>query len=92
LTILRYEALSESYNVRIWLAKKDYQHFLDLNIPFTYSENNGEKAVAMAYSYEEMLGWNKYPTYSTYLAMMDSFQKKYPTLCKIDTILAGDTP
>lgn len=86
---LRYEALSESYNVRIWLAKKDYQHFLDLNIPFTYSENNGEKAVAMAYSYEEMLGWNKYPTYSTYLAMMDSFQKKYPTLCKIDTILAA---
>lgn len=27
--------------------------------------------------------WNKYPAYSEYLAMMDSFSHAYPSLCKI---------
>ena len=30
--------------------------------------------------------WNVYPTYETYLAMMDSFAVQYPTLCVIETI------
>jgi hypothetical protein len=79
------------YEVRLWLARKDYQRFHDLNIPYSLFEDPRTelKAVTMAYSYNEMLTWNKYPTYSTYLAMMDTFQKRYPTLCKIDTILAA---
>ena len=32
---------------------------------------------------------NKYPTYSVYCAMMDTFQHRFPTLCRVDTILAA---
>jgi len=79
------------YEVRLWVARKDYQRFHDLNIPYSLFEapHTESKAVTMAYSYNEMITWNKYPTYSTYLAMMDTFQKRYPNLCKIDTILAA---
>jgi Zinc carboxypeptidase/Thrombospondin type 3 repeat len=30
--------------------------------------------------------WNVYPTYGTYLTMMDSFAVQYPSLCVIETI------
>jgi Zinc carboxypeptidase/Thrombospondin type 3 repeat len=30
--------------------------------------------------------WNVYPTYETYLVMMDSFAVQYPSLCVIETI------
>ena len=43
----------------------------------------------MATSYAQMTSaWNRYPTYSTYLAMMDTFQTQFPNICKIDTILS----
>lgn len=82
---------TEKYDVRIWLAQQDFDNFLSFNIPFTiyYEESSDQKAISMAYTVDEMLGWNRYPTYSTYLALMDTFQKRYPTLCKIDTILAS---
>lgn len=43
----------------------------------------------MATSVDSMLQWNCYPTYSTYTALMDSFQRWHPQICKIDTILAA---
>lgn len=45
-------------------------------------------AQSMAWSYEEMSEWDRYPTYDTYLAMMDTFAHRYPDLCTIDTLLA----
>lgn len=43
----------------------------------------------MATAVDSMLSWNCYPTYSTYVALMDSFQHRYPQFCKIDTILSA---
>ncbi len=78
-----------TFNTRIWLSHKDYDNFLALEIPYSVVQPT-RATVTMATNYAEMTnGWNRYPTYSTYLAMMDTFQTRYPNLCKIDTILAS---
>lgn len=45
----------------------------------------------MAHTLEEMLRWNKYPTYDVYTQLLQHFQDSFPNLCQIDTILE-DTP
>lgn len=77
-----------TFDVRIWLSYKDIDQFQALNIP--YQIMSASKArIQMAQNYEQMTAnWNRYPTYNTYLAMMDTFQTRYPNLCRIDTILA----
>jgi len=78
-----------TFNTRIWLSNKDYDNFLAREIPYSVVQPT-RATVTMATNYAEMVnGWNRYPTYSTYLAMMDTFQTRYPNLCKIDTILAS---
>ena len=44
------------------------------------------KVITMASTVEEMASWNRYPTYQTYLAMMQRWAEEYPDLCTIDTI------
>ena len=41
----------------------------------------------MANTLEEMLRWNKYPTYEVYTELLQHFQETFPNLCHIDTIL-----
>ena len=41
----------------------------------------------MATTLEEMLRWNKYPTYEVYTWLLQHFQESFPNLCQIDTIL-----
>lgn len=41
----------------------------------------------MATTLEEMLRWNKYPTYEVYTQLLQYFQDSFPNLCQIDTIL-----
>ena len=80
-----------TFRTRICLSFRDFDNFKALNIPYTV-EPQTRAFVQMAQNYEQMTAsWNRYPTYSTYLAMMDTFQTRYPSLCKIDTIL-DDTP
>ena len=78
-----------TFNTRISLSYKDFDNFLSKQIPYTtYTPTRAN--VRMAQNYGEMTAnWNRYPTYSTYLAMMDTFQTRYPNLCAIDTILAS---
>lgn len=49
-------------------------------------ESVAGKAVTMAASVDEMAAWDRYPTYETYLAMMQRWAEQYPDLCTIDTI------
>ena len=44
------------------------------------------KAIVMANTIDEMLTWDKYPTYDVYVAMMQQFADSFPTLCYLDTI------
>ncbi|MBR4535305.1 MAG: choice-of-anchor J domain-containing protein [Bacteroidales bacterium] len=41
----------------------------------------------MATTLEEMLRWNKFPTYEVYTQLLQHFQDSFPNLCQIDTIL-----
>ena len=44
------------------------------------------KAVTMATTIDEMASWDRYPTYSVYLEMMQRWAQQFPTLCHVDTI------
>ena len=78
-----------TFNTRIYLSVNDFNAFRSIGIPYTTIQPT-RATVNMANSYADMVnGWNKYPTYSTYLDMMNIFQIRYPNLCKIDTILAS---
>ena len=78
-----------TFNTRICLSYKDFDSFLAKGIPFTTTQQLRAN-VQMAYNYEAMTAnWNRYPTYSTYTAMMDTFRTRYPNLCAIDTILSS---
>lgn len=52
----------------------------------SYPDDVASKALSMANSLGEMSQWNRYPTYSVYLQMMQHFASEYPSLCCIDTI------
>ncbi|MBP9991110.1 MAG: hypothetical protein KBT45_06750 [Bacteroidales bacterium] len=44
------------------------------------------KSLLMASTIEEMSDWNRYPTYETYVAMMQQFATNFPEICHLDTI------
>lgn len=84
-----YNSEKNNYTVRIWLGRRDYASFEQLGIPFSMDKpDNSKWNILMATSYSQMVStWNRYPTYSAYLAIMDTFQHRYPAICDIDTIL-----
>lgn len=49
-------------------------------------ESFTSKSVQMADNVDAMAAWDRYPTYETYLAMMQRWVQDYPSLCNIDTI------
>lgn len=49
-------------------------------------EHYDGKSLQMASTVEEMASWDRYPTYETYLAMMQQWTDNYPMLCHVDTI------
>jgi hypothetical protein len=80
-----------TFNTRISLSYKEFDSFRALHIPYTVTPKS-RAYVQMAENYQQMTyNWSRYPTYNTYLAMMDTFRTRYPALCEIDTIL-DDTP
>lgn len=77
--------------VSLCLAKEEYEHFLSMEIPYILVPQSKNRALTMATTVEQMQNWDRYPTLSVYLQMMQNFQAQYPNLCDIDTILA-ETP
>jgi hypothetical protein len=55
---------------------------------FDYSirERADDKGILSALSVNQAMEWNKYPTYSQYDSIMQSFTNLYPSLCHLDTI------
>lgn len=53
-------------------------------LPWTPEETKA--TIEMATTTEQMAGWDRYPTYETYVAMMQKWEQQYPTLCRLDTI------
>jgi Zinc carboxypeptidase/Secretion system C-terminal sorting domain len=68
-------------SIYAYLNRKEFATFLKLKINFDVVET--PQIVRTLKSSGSIWDWNKYPTYSEYLAMMDSFARAYPSLCKI---------
>lgn len=79
---------SENLNIQICLAAEEYDRFYALSIPYQVVNQPNTRALTMATTVAQMANWNRYPTLSVYLEMMQNFQSNYPNLCDIDTILA----
>jgi hypothetical protein len=65
-----------------YLNKKQFERFLRHNIPFSFIP----KKIIESKSIKATKGiweWDTYPTYTEYLAMMDSLVYFYPQLCKL---------
>ena len=63
--------------------------FEQLGIPYEVDTVTGvatKGTIAAASSIAQMAGWNMYPSYSTYLAMMQNWATSYPNICKLDTV------
>lgn len=52
----------------------------------TIAETLDSKAISMATTISEMANWDRYPTYDTYIAMMQDWAQRFPALCRLDTI------
>ncbi len=73
--------------VYAYVYKTNYKKLKELNIPFeVVSKTSGTKALTMATTVAQMASWDRYPTYSVYVQMMQNFATNYPSLCKLDTI------
>ena len=44
------------------------------------------RVINMATTVAEMANWDRYPTHSVYVQMMQDFATNYPNICKLDTI------
>jgi hypothetical protein len=44
------------------------------------------RVINMATTVGEMANWDRYPTHSVYVQMMQDFATNYPAICKLDTI------
>jgi hypothetical protein len=60
--------------------------FLQQNLEYDIVERDESKGAITASSVAEAKGWEKYPTYTQYDSIMQSFVALYPALCHLDTI------
>jgi hypothetical protein len=60
--------------------------FLQQKSEYDIIERDESKGVITASSVTEAKGWEKYPTYTQYDSIMQSFVTLYPALCHLDTI------
>ncbi|NSW44612.1 MAG: PKD domain-containing protein [Bacteroidales bacterium] len=73
--------------VYAYVHKKHFDKLLALNLPFeVVSKTSESKALTMATTVAQMANWDRYPTYSVYVQMMQNYAANYSNLCKLDTI------
>lgn len=77
------------YKVVAYASESQFTEFLRRNINFEIIGPVQLRSLKMADSINEMENWDAYPTYRVYENMMAEFERKYPELCRIDTILSS---
>ncbi len=70
-----------------YVHKKNFEDLLSLHIPFeVVPKTSGTKVLNMATTVAQMANWDRYPTYTVYVQMMQNYAATYPNLCRLDTI------
>ncbi len=73
--------------VYAYVHKKNFKRLLNLQIPFqVVSKGSGAKPLTMATTVAEMANWDRYPTYSVYVQMVQDMAANHPNICRLDTI------
>ena len=81
--ILYISAIISIFNFQLSVAHAQLKPRPDAFPPIEEPE---PKALTMATTVAQMADWDRYPTYSVYLQMMQQWANDFPTLCHIDTI------
>jgi len=69
------------------LSKLQIDNFIDLNYNFEIiNQNRDLNVLDVATTVAQMSNWDKYPSYSVYLQMMQNFATNYSNICQLDTI------
>jgi len=76
------------YEVYAYANERELNNLSKYNLAFEILRHPAdvEEIYKTADSPEELLGWDTYPTYNTYVDIMNQFQSQYPNLCKIINI------
>lgn len=72
--------------VTAYANKEELQALEAMGIACTTLEPQQPKVLNMATTVEQMANWDRYPTYETYVAMMQQYATQYPSHCSLDTI------
>ncbi|MDP3002272.1 MAG: M14 family zinc carboxypeptidase [Bacteroidales bacterium] len=72
--------------VHISLSPLTVEWFILQKYDYSISEKADSKGVISALNINQAMEWDKYPTYSQYDSIMQSFKTLYPALCHLDTI------
>jgi hypothetical protein len=72
--------------VSITLSPLTVEWFLLQNYDFKIIEKVDSKSVITAGDIKQAMEWDRYPSYTQYDSIMQSFVRLYPSLCHLDTI------
>jgi hypothetical protein len=70
----------------ISLSSRTAEWFIQQEYDFEILENTGVKGLITASDINDAMTWDKYPAYSQYDSIMQSFAENYPDICRLDTI------
>ncbi|MCD6366234.1 MAG: PKD domain-containing protein, partial [Bacteroidales bacterium] len=70
-----------------YVHEKNFKKLLDLQISFqVVPKTSGTKTLTMATTTAQMANWDRYPTYSVYVQMVQDMAANHPSICRLDTI------
>jgi hypothetical protein len=72
--------------VYISLSPRTIEWFIQQKYDFEIIDNTGGKNIITASDLNDAMEWDKYPAYSQYDSIMQSFAENYPDICRLDTI------
>jgi hypothetical protein len=72
--------------VYISLSPLTVEWFILQKLNYVLLERTDNKGIISAFNINQVMNWDKYPTYSQYDSIMHGFQSSYPSLCHLDTI------
>ena len=72
--------------ISISLSSGTIEWFILQKFNYSIKETEERKSFLSASGLNQVMEWDKYPTYSQYDSIMQSFRNSYPSLCRLDTI------
>src|SRR6056297_2419632 len=77
----------EGNTVVAYANDAELEEFKTLNYDFEFMPHPSTgKSLTMANTVAEMASWDRYPTYSVYIQMMNDFASNHPDICSLENI------